>query len=54
MPVPLKAGLIALLDRCYDTILAEGLTFHQAQPAWQKPDAVAVSRDGLATTSCYA
>jgi transposase len=34
--VPLKAGLIALLDRCYDTILAEGLAFHQAQPALAK------------------
>jgi transposase len=33
---PLKAGLIALLDRCYDTILAEGLAFHQAQPALAK------------------
>jgi len=31
--VPLKPALIALLDRCYDTILAEGLAFHQAQPA---------------------
>src|SRR5437016_12457922 len=29
--VPLKSGLIALLDRCYDTILAEGLLFHEAQ-----------------------
>jgi transposase len=34
--VPLKAGLIALFDRCYDTILAEGLAFHQAQPALAK------------------
>jgi len=30
---PLKPGLIALLDRRYDTILADGLAFHQAQPA---------------------
>jgi len=34
--VPLQAGLIALFDRCYDTILAEGLAFHQAQPALAK------------------
>jgi transposase len=34
--LPLKAGLIALLDRCYDTILAEGLAFHQAQPELAK------------------
>jgi transposase len=34
--VPLKAGLIALLGRCYDIILAEGLAFHQAQPALAK------------------
>jgi transposase len=31
--VPLKPGLIALFDRCYDTILADGLVFHEAQPA---------------------
>jgi len=31
--VPLKPGLIALLERCYDTILADGLAFHETQPA---------------------
>jgi len=31
--VPLKPGLIALFDRCYDTILTDGLAFHEAQPA---------------------
>jgi transposase len=31
--VPLKPSLIALIERCYDTILAEGLAFHEAQPA---------------------
>ena len=30
--VPLKPGLIALIERCYDTVLAHGLAFHQAQP----------------------
>ena len=30
--VPLKPGLIALFERCYDTILADGLAFHEAQP----------------------
>jgi len=30
--VALKPGLIALFERCYDTILAEGLAFHEAQP----------------------
>jgi transposase len=34
--VPLKPSLIALSDRCYDTILADGLAFHQAQPALAK------------------
>jgi transposase len=34
--VPLSAALIALLDRGYDAILAEGLAFHQAQPALAK------------------
>lgn len=29
---PLKPGLIALIGRCYDTVLAEGLAFHEAQP----------------------
>jgi len=31
--VPLKPGLIARIERCYDAILAEGLAFHAAQPA---------------------
>jgi transposase len=31
--VPLKPGLIRLFERCYDTILADGLAFHNAQPA---------------------
>jgi transposase len=30
--VPLKPGLIALFERCYDTILADGLAFHETQP----------------------
>jgi len=28
---PLKPGLIAVFERCYDTILADGLAFHEAQ-----------------------
>ena len=31
--VPLKPGLIRLFERCYDTILVDGLAFHNAQPA---------------------
>jgi transposase len=31
--VTLSPGLIARLERCYDAILAEGLAFHEAQPA---------------------
>jgi transposase len=34
--VPLKPGLIALIDRCYDAIVAQGLAFHEAQPALAK------------------
>jgi transposase len=34
--VPLKPGLIALLDRGYDAILANGLAFHEGQPALVK------------------
>ena len=30
--IPLKPGLIALFERRYDAILAEGTTFHEAQP----------------------
>jgi len=32
----LNPRLIALFDRCYDAILAEGLIFHEAQPALAK------------------
>jgi transposase len=32
----LKLGLIALIDRCYDMIVAEGLLFHEAQPELAK------------------
>ena len=34
--VPLKPGLIALIERCYDAIVADGLAFHEAQPALAK------------------
>jgi transposase len=31
--VPLPPRLLALIERCYDAILADGLAFHDAQPA---------------------
>ena len=34
--VPLKPGLIALIERCYDGIIANGLAFHEGQPALAK------------------
>jgi transposase len=34
--VPLKPGLIALIGRRYDAIVANGLAFHEAQPALTK------------------
>ena len=34
--VPLKPGLIALIERRYDAIVARGLAFHDAQPALAK------------------
>jgi len=34
--VPLKPGLIALIERRYDAIVADGLAFHEAQPALTK------------------
>ena len=37
--VPLKPGLIALIERCYDAIVANGLAFHEASQPWQRPDA---------------
>ena len=35
--VPLKPSLIALIERCYDAILAEGLAFHEAQAPLAQP-----------------
>ena len=35
--MPLKPGLIALIERCYDATIADGLAFHEAQPALTKP-----------------
>jgi transposase len=34
--MPLKPGLITLIERCYDTVLAEGMAFHESQPALAK------------------
>jgi transposase len=34
--VPLKPGLIALIERRYDAIVAQGLAFHEVQPALTK------------------
>jgi transposase len=34
--VPLKTALVALIERCYDGILADGLAFHEGQPALAK------------------
>jgi len=33
---PLKPSLIVLIERCYDAVLAEGMAFHEAQPALAK------------------
>jgi transposase len=30
--MPLKPGLITLIERCYDAVLAEGMAFHEGQP----------------------
>ena len=34
---PLKPGLIALIERRYDAIVAEGIAFHEAQPPLGPP-----------------
>jgi transposase len=35
--VPLKPGLIALIEQRYDAIIAAGMAFHEAQPTVGKP-----------------
>jgi transposase len=40
----------SLMERCYDGVLANGLAFHEAQPALTK----AGRRDGSVITSCCA
>ena len=42
---PLKPSLSALIERCYDAIVAEGIAFHEAQPALI-PASVARKRRG--------
>lgn len=42
---PLKPSLSALIERCYDAIVAEGIAFHEAQPA-PIPASVARKRRG--------
>jgi transposase len=34
--VPLKPGLITLIERCYDTVLPEGMAVHEGQPVLTK------------------
>ena len=34
--LPLKPEMIALIERCYDAIVADGLAYHMAQPALTK------------------
>jgi transposase len=34
--MPLKPRLIALIERCYDAVLAEGIAFHEGQPVLAK------------------
>ena len=42
--IRLQPGLIALIERCYDGILAEDLAFHQEQPALISADVKAKRR----------
>ena len=34
--LPLRPEMIALIERCYDAIVADGLAYHRAQPALSK------------------
>jgi transposase len=36
LDLPLRPELIALIERCYDAIVADGLAFHAGQPALAK------------------
>jgi transposase len=45
--VPLKSGLIALIERCYDTIPTQGFAFHEAQPTLISADVKARRRGRL-------
>ncbi|HTE19578.1 MAG TPA: IS66 family transposase [Armatimonadota bacterium] len=46
--IPLKPGMLALIERRYDAILAEGLAFHAAQPPLVSAAAAAYRRGRLA------
>ena len=50
--VPLKPGLIALIERCYDAILAKAWRSMRRSPPWQRPGGAAVRRDGWAIICC--
>ena len=41
---PLKPGLIALIERSYDAILAEGIAFHEAQPPLGPPPGMGMGK----------
>ena len=45
--------MIALIERCYDAVVADGLAYHTAQPALTKARPRAAARhDGSATICC--
>jgi hypothetical protein len=52
--VPLKLGLIALVERSYDAILAAAWRSTRRSQPWQRPEVAADRRNGLAIISCCA
>ena len=42
---PVPPGLLALIERCYDSIVADGMAFHESQPALTQP-AIQATRRG--------
>ena len=52
--ITVPATLVALIERRYDQIIAEALTFHESQPPLSPPKPGRRKRDGSVTTSPYA
>ena len=50
--LPLRPEMIALIERCYDAVVTDGLAYHTAQPALTKAGNAAHRHAGSATICC--